>query len=111
LDRQAISGNVVPVDCVKLNAIHHEKGSQTPIPSPSASWNIITYLLFSWSPGKGIDEVGKMRKFVSDVERNLGRVENSPGIAQEAGSCPEHLLRGSRRLAVLGFIGGCDVHQ
>jgi hypothetical protein len=48
LDRQGISDNVVAVQCVKLNTVHHEKGSQIALPSPSVSWNISTCLLCSF---------------------------------------------------------------
>jgi hypothetical protein len=47
LDRQGISGHAVTVQCVELNMMHHERASQIPLPSPSASWNIATYLLCS----------------------------------------------------------------
>jgi hypothetical protein len=47
LDRQGISDNVVAVQCVEPNAVHHERESQIPLPSPSASWNIATCLLCS----------------------------------------------------------------
>jgi hypothetical protein len=47
LDRQGISGNAVAVQCVELSTVHHERGSQTPLPSPSANWNIATCLLCS----------------------------------------------------------------
>jgi hypothetical protein len=47
LDRQGIPDNVVAVQCVELNTVHHERGPQMPLPSPSASWNIATGLFCS----------------------------------------------------------------
>jgi hypothetical protein len=47
LDRQGISNSSVAVQCAELSTVHHERGSQTTFPSPSASWNITTCLLCS----------------------------------------------------------------
>jgi hypothetical protein len=35
------------VECVELNAVHYERGSQMPLPSSSANWNIVSGLLYS----------------------------------------------------------------
>jgi hypothetical protein len=47
LDRQGISDNVAAVQCLELSTVHHERGSQIQLPSPSASWNIATCLFCS----------------------------------------------------------------
>jgi hypothetical protein len=47
LDRQGISENSLPVECVELSAPELERGSQTPLPCLSASSNTATCLLCS----------------------------------------------------------------